>query len=237
MHQGHSVTKLPTDLDSPIWRYVDLAKFLDLLSTSQLYFARADNLNDPFEGSWPLAGITRRKKHYTEDSEVTFQYAGREFIDGTYVNCWHLSPHESAAMWNLYAGASKGIAIRSTCRRLIEAFRTTDEAIHLSEIRYIDYRTQDFEDHLHSNFLTPFVYKRLSFEHERELRAIVCKAFQTDTPKYGIKTNVDLEILIDAVFISPDAEPWFKAILEDIVPRFGLKFPIHTSDLAIDPVY
>src|SRR6266704_1536349 len=127
MHQKHSVTKLPADLDSPIWRYVDIAKFLDLLSTSQHYFARADNLSDPFEGSWPLLGIERRRKRYTEDSEATFNYAGREFVGGTYLNCWHLSPHESAAMWNLYSGASKGIAIRSTCQRIIDAFQTTDE--------------------------------------------------------------------------------------------------------------
>ena len=96
---------------------------------------------------------------------------------------------------------------------------------------------KDFEERLHDNLLTPFVYKRLSFEHEKELRAIVCKAFQTDTPKCGIKIRVDLKALIEAVFVSPDAKPWFKAILEDIVPRFGLEFPIHTSDLANDPVY
>lgn len=235
MHQNHPVTKLPTDLDSRIWRYVDIAKFLDLLSTSQLYFARADNLRDSFEGKSPLPAIKRQRDHY--DSEATFQDLAHEFIAGTYLNCWHLSPHESAAMWNLYSGASKGIAIRSTCHRLIDALHATDQSVHLSEIRYIDYRTQDFEENLHGNSLTPFVYKRLSFEHEKEFRAIVCRAFQSDTPKDGIKVPIDLAVLIEAVIISPDAPSWFASVVEDIIPRYGLTLPIHPSNLATDPVY
>lgn len=33
-----------------LWRYLDLAKFSDLLNTSTLYFARPDRFQDPFEG-------------------------------------------------------------------------------------------------------------------------------------------------------------------------------------------
>jgi hypothetical protein len=236
MYQEHSVTRLPTNPDIPIWRYINLAKFLDLLRTSELYFPRADNLNDPFEGSWPLAGIKRRQECYV-DSEKTFQWLSQGFLSGSYVSCWHVSLHESAAMWNLYLNASEGVAIRSTCNRLINAVQKSQEQVYVAEIRYIDYRTEDFEEELHDNSLTPLVYKRRSFEHEKELRAIACRAFSTKTPKWGIKVTVDIPTLIEAVFVSPNAPSWFNPIIEDVVRRYGFKFPVHQSDLATSPVY
>jgi hypothetical protein len=41
----------PTDRTIALWRYMDLSKFVALLQTGKLYFARADKLGDPFEGS------------------------------------------------------------------------------------------------------------------------------------------------------------------------------------------
>ena len=236
MYREHSVTRLPANRDIPIWRYINLAKFLDLLRTSELYFPRADNLNDPFEGSWPLAGIKRRQERYV-DSEKTFQWLSQGFLSGSYVSCWHASPHESAAMWNLYLNASEGVAIRSTCSRLIDAVQASQEHVYVAEVRYIDYHTEDFEEELHDNSLTPRVYKRRSFEHEKELRAIACRAFATETPKWGIKVTVNITTLIEAAFVSPNAPSWFKPIVEDVVGRFGFKFPVRQSDLATSPVY
>jgi hypothetical protein len=94
-----------------------------------------------------------------------------------------------------------------------------------------------FEEELHSNSLTPLVYKRRSFEHEKELRAIACRAFTADSPEFGIKINIDLTTLIEAVFASPGAPPYFKLIIEDIRTRFGCNFEVHQSDLATDPIY
>ncbi|MGA3163677.1 MAG: hypothetical protein ABSD77_05695 [Verrucomicrobiota bacterium] len=236
MYQKHSVTKLPANLDSPIWRYINLIKFLDLLRTSELYFARADTLNDPFEGSWPLGGIKRRQAHYV-DSEKTFEWLSRGFLSGSYLNCWHISEYESAAMWNLYLGASQGVAIRSTCNRLIDALRLSIEDVYIAEVRYIDYRTDDFAQELQDNSLTPIVYKRRSFEHEKELRAIICRAFAQNRPEDGVRVIVDLPKLVEGVYVSPNAPSWFRPIVKDIVFRFNQKFPVHQSELATDPVY
>lgn len=41
--------------DRRIWRYMSLAKFMSLLDTRALFFARSDRLGDPFEGSYPIA--------------------------------------------------------------------------------------------------------------------------------------------------------------------------------------
>jgi hypothetical protein len=41
----------PADQES-VWRYMDLARFLSLLQTSALHFARADQMSDRWEGSY-----------------------------------------------------------------------------------------------------------------------------------------------------------------------------------------
>lgn len=34
-----------------VWRYMDFTKFVSLLDKRELWFTRADELNDPFEGT------------------------------------------------------------------------------------------------------------------------------------------------------------------------------------------
>ena len=50
------VDKRP-DPNTPLWRYMDFAKFVALLEHRAIYFARADQLGDKFEGA---IGITER---------------------------------------------------------------------------------------------------------------------------------------------------------------------------------
>ncbi len=45
----------------PLWRYMDFAKFVAMLFQNGLYFARADKLEDPFEGA---AGLARREEDW-----------------------------------------------------------------------------------------------------------------------------------------------------------------------------
>ena len=54
MISEHPSFESPADRDVSIWRYMDLAKFIWILQKKALFFARADQLGDPYEG------------HYTE---------------------------------------------------------------------------------------------------------------------------------------------------------------------------
>ena len=45
----------PLPDDAVLWRYMDFTKFVSLLEKSSLFFARADKLEDPFEGYLPRA--------------------------------------------------------------------------------------------------------------------------------------------------------------------------------------
>ena len=41
--------EIPSDVR--LWRYVDLSKFLSMLTTGALWIPRSDQLGDPFEGA------------------------------------------------------------------------------------------------------------------------------------------------------------------------------------------
>ena len=52
MHKESLGILCPNPKDT-LWRYLSLEKFASLLYTQSLYFVRADQFEDPFEGSVP----------------------------------------------------------------------------------------------------------------------------------------------------------------------------------------
>lgn len=119
------------------------------------------------------------------------------------------------------------------------------ERVHLGAIRYIDYATASFPP---SNLYYPYVHKRLSFAHENELRAAtiisqdaINAAAAGPTPfeisEAGIAIPVNLEMLIEAVHISPLAPPWFERVATSTLNKFGVALMVTKSALAEDPIY
>jgi hypothetical protein len=147
----------PADLDVPIWRYLKFERFVWMLENGALYFSSVDRFEDPFEGA--LTELEDRE--FSAAYDETVQAAAR-FHTVTYsrrrvmANCWHASPHESAAMWKLYAGTEKAVAVRSTFSRLRDAVK--DIAVGIGMIQYVDHETG--RTHAHP-FFGPYMHKRL----------------------------------------------------------------------------
>ena len=101
-----------------------LERFAWMLEKRALYFSSVERFEDPHEGA--LTKIEDQEFSATYDETVrsaaryhTVTFSRRRVM----ANCWHLNPHESAAMWKLYAGTDKAVAIQSTFRRLQQATR------------------------------------------------------------------------------------------------------------------
>ena len=133
-------------------------------------------------------------------------------------------------MWKLYLKSDEGVAIQSTYSKLKKSM-TDDEKIFLGVVKYLDYDS-DFLDS--GNLLAPFVHKRKSFEHEREVRALCIKwpirdkslDFSQDTIDYGIEIKTDLEVLIEKIYIAPNAPIWFSELVRSVVSRYGYSFEV-----------
>ena len=79
-----------------------------------------------------------------------------------------------------------------------------------------------------------FWYKRKSFEHEKEVRAIL-KDF--DSKDIGKNISCDLSILLDEVFVSPSAPTWFVNLVYDVNKKYKIKVEVCQSALNDEPFY
>ncbi|HXB12604.1 MAG TPA: hypothetical protein VNZ45_11490, partial [Bacteroidia bacterium] len=150
----------------------------------------------------------------------------REF---TYVNCWHENQHESDAMWNLYSkDISNAIAIRTTYERLYYAINR-NPSIQIGRINYIDFKET------YSSTNSAHWYKRVSFSHENEVRAVMIDFKNQGSD--GILIPADLSKLIECVYISPKADKWFVNIVKDVNAKYGINASIEHSELSKKPFY
>jgi hypothetical protein len=248
----HPLFLLPGS-DAHIWRYMDLAKYLSLLESQALFFARADRLGDPFEGSWPRKNVEARvpyfqslqlpgaNPHEIAQAFESYSKLNRQF---SFVNCWHMNPHESMAMWRIYAQIGAGIAIRSTFQSLLRNLEHADQKIYVGMVRYLDYEADVAPDWTP---VAPFIVKRASFAHENELRAVFSldipgqarheweKATPPDKP--GVLVPVKLLSLVEQVFVAPQSPSWFAELVESISHKLGLKVQVKHSNIDTDPVF
>jgi hypothetical protein len=111
---------------------------------------------------------------------------------------------------------------------------------------YIDYETDEIP---WNKALYPYVHKRKSFEFERELRALIQEEWTTGGEEGGppaqllpdgppvIPVSVDLDHLIEKVFVSPRAPGWFGESLRKVVARYERSWPVVQSNLDSDPIF
>jgi hypothetical protein len=162
----------------------------------------------------------------------------------TFLSCWHLSDVESAAMWKLYVTHNEGIAVQTTFQRFITSLNGDENEMfktYVGKVQYLDYECGVFPD---GNTFVPFLHKRLSFEHERELRGIIQPIFPgsgalTDTEPFadGLVVAVSLKQLIERIYVAPTSEKWFGELVEKIARKYGVDAPVRQSDLTRDALY
>jgi hypothetical protein len=220
---------------------MDLSKFVAMLKDRSLFFTRADKLGDPFEGSTTkltkeIINNTFSAPHQQSLREA-FGRVNTTAVSHVAISCWHENEHESAAMWKLYLSGGEGIAIRSSFNRLTGSLPTwngeTDvRLIYVGAVNYVDYGSTFIDP---TNVYWPFVHKRIGFQHEREIRAVM----RVNAPFLdgGENVPVDMNVLIESVSVAPTARSWFGEVVRSLVERYGYTFPVHTSRLDEDPIH
>lgn len=237
----------PENPNVPIWRYMDFTKFVSLLDSGALFFARADCLGDPFEGSRTQADLKERARIFSEKGVPAewVDHWGRGLEDlrqSTFISCWHMNEHESAAMWKLYAQTNEAIAVRSTYAHLRDLLDEPGEEFRLAPVKYIDFQNDLMTP---DSLLSPFFHKRRSFEHEREVRAMV-QWIATDSEQYradptwregACLVELDLTKLIQSVYVAPSSPAWFRPLIHSVIKRYGYNFDVHQSSLDDAPLF
>lgn len=203
----------PKDPNIKIWRYLDLPKFIALLDSKKLHFSRADLLGDAQEG-WIVVNALQRAK---SDLQMDYKKFYNQIRASTFVSSWHMNGQESYAMWKLYAEKEQGVAIQTSYQNLLES--TTDSAIFIGQVSYKD---EVGEVDLANNEYECFMYKRACFEYEHEVRLITKLELAADTEEMpnGILVDINLNTLIERIYVHPYALNWYYDVIKSIIAKY-----------------
>lgn len=226
--------------DAVLWRYLDSAKFLDLLHNKTLYFSRGDQFEDKYEGAF-----TQSIKHAIDSSyadnniNYTYDEFKKRLRERVFINCWHRSADDSMAMWNLYGRSSSSVAITTTVGKLKDAIQSVNLPYHIaiSRVKYVKHwRNPNLQIKPYSNV---FSYKTKAYEFEKEVRVIIDRfSGEFDAPiiETGMAVQVNLENMLRSIVVAPEASPWFLKLVEGVVQTYGVSTPVHRSKLALEPI-
>ena len=242
-----------------IWRYMDFTKFLSMLQYQALFFCTCAKMQemDPFEGRYPRKNLEKLELE-TNFRRLPTKYVVKandyrdSFLQNVSINCWHANNTENAEMWRVYLSSQEGIAIKSSIRRLKDAFNDNQEdVIYIGDIKYNNYEfdkininineyLQDIEDlvdrkvnnnseifNILSEYYFPLIMsKRKEFAYGQEIRLVSPIRQSTKRKRvkdYGKLVEADLNILIDSIVVSPNATDWFLNLVKDTMKSYNLE--------------
>ncbi len=246
------------DNNQKIWRYMDFSKYVDLLTTSELHFTRADKLEDPYDCSgMQFFGESSKQLSlkYPQIKERTRQVNtfGRLFV---YLNCWHMNDVQSAALWKLYSeNKYETIAIQTTFEKLDSEIKLkwSRDGIRISKVKYdLENAGEPIGNPPEGRLFSilgwaNIIYKRPSFAHEKELRAFIFQGYDKRKENDTLRNEAHLEKLmkerdeyirtekitpsdlIEKVYVSPHATDLFVELVKKV--SGDLKDRVLKSDL------
>ena len=230
MYLDNPNIKLPEDPETIVWKYLDLSKFLDLLLSKKLFMSRSDKFEDQYEGTFSEPTFEEIRKLSIDNPDFLDNYKSHR--EKVVISSWHINEYESFAMWQIFTQNSEGLAIQSTIGRLQKALQPEEHfQQYIGEVNYIDYKKEyiPFDD-----LFFPFLYKRKSFQYEREVRIISDVTQNNLKLNDGLKINVDVNLLIEKIYIHPKSENWYKNLVIQLVAKLGFDISIEKSDLESD---
>lgn len=154
-------------------------------------------------------------------------------------------------MWKCFLKTNNGLAIKSTVKKLIKSLECSEEEVHMGQVYYRDFKNTTFFELMREDqnqmfnglggVVNPFFYKRVDFEHEKELRLyyidmpiphLIRDGVEREPFEYK-RINVNVSDLVGELVVSPFADDWFKSLIEDILRKVGLDIPVTKSGLYV----
>ncbi|PME09157.1 hypothetical protein BCV44_04650 [Vibrio cyclitrophicus] len=231
---GNKIIQINLSNDESLWRYMDIAKYLSLLSSKSLWLARPDTFKDQREGSFPesmkneldiiYAALSKRPdftgNHLVNNTEEFQSYLKLN----TFISCWHRSIEESMIMWEIYGRESNSIAIKTKVDRLKssfdkdETYRNFAIEIALDSVTYTNSTSTQSEQ----SYRQPYFIKREHFAFEREARLYIRskEQYSSNNSPSGYPLQVDLSTLIECVYVHPDADDWFLNAVDSATHKY-----------------
>jgi hypothetical protein len=237
--------------DTVLWRYLDAARLFDFFEHSTLFLSRADHFSDKFEGAFtPTLRQQIADAYGRGDIGYTYEEFRRRIRESVFINSWHRSQDDSAAMWALYGKSECAVALTTTVAQLAGALHEAaqHDALWIARVEYVKHWS-DPELDVTPDYARIFTYKTKAYEYEKEVRVMIDRTGGLpgrntgDAPhegaassETGVAVPVDVARLLRSIVIAPDAPPWFERLVRQSALRYGVKAPVRRSKLALDPI-
>jgi hypothetical protein len=191
-------------LKTPIWRYMDLGRFLALIRGKEngnnrtrdglLYFATRSELPDPSELIRPLDDPALKRLQSLDPPGLDIDHPDsatqslrRRDNDQVRISCWHENSDESVAMWRLYVSGNEGIAIKTDVGTLGRLISRDDRHAFIGRIQYRGQPRQEAQllkfdlgwclgPETVPAYEQNVFLKNSCYRHEQEVRAIIYRA-------------------------------------------------------------
>jgi hypothetical protein len=226
MYETSQTLTRPTRSLQPLWRYMVGARLQDLLETSEIFLTNLPTLEDQYEGTLTVRthdrlanwfqSMNKSSRAIAYEEADKYQASRHDF----YVNCWHMSEHESYLMWKAYG--DRGYAIQTTFERIQCAFEASNATITGGTVQYVDF---DRDLTLVGNVFNHVATKDIPYTDEREFRLVFwgIDPRNADIPRSpnGVRIPVDVKMLIRSIVPSPFAQP-MSTELERLIEMHGI---------------
>lgn len=167
-------------------------------------------------------------------------------------NSWNYKEYESKAMWDGKSMDGEGVAIRTTAENLKEAFSDFEyEAVFIGMVDYGNY-DEDVVAVDESAWLNVHLHKPAEFKEEQELRASLSlipvegedtffhnSQFEDgetvqldwDSQPKGVNVPIDVNALIEEVYLSPYSASWQKDAISKLLETHGVDATVSESTI------
>jgi hypothetical protein len=249
-----------------VMRDLTFEKFVSLLELEAMWFSRLGALQDKYECTNPQ-GVRAKVLALAKNRETVEKRLPPGMLDYLLkavdqgrsesgrqmgaVNCWFLGQDESEMMWGEYGQEGKGVAIRSTVRRLASAFQITGDYALVSavgRIHYVDFESHEMDSYDANNLLRVAFIKDKRYASEQEVRVVTLNSLHSgclnpdglpvvdhqpvfDPNGKGFYVKCRLQELVQAIIVGPNAQPHFFTLVKRLVNRYRLFVEVETSKL------
>lgn len=223
-----------------LWRYMDISKFSLLITQKKIWFSRSDLLGDDHEGSLPESIINERKLRWSDLKVLNvFERGSKEGRKDFYINCWTLQNPKSLSMWKIYTPNAVGVAVKTSIGRLANCFVKKPNDLfernqaRIEKVTYIDYSTHKDNNEEFDRF----IHKQKAYSYEKEIRFLIFHGSTINKPPIGKNLEVDLEVLIDEIYISQQSGEDLHQYIEELLNDHGINKKIVIPPFARTPSF
>ena len=224
------------DLDQPIYRIMPIHRLLESFENNELVLVKPKKWGDPFENAMLSAPVL------TSAGE-TGEFTAKDKVFG---QCWTLH-EETDAMWRIYSPNKQSAKLRTTPRKIFEALKTTypdfwELRCFIGSVEY--YEENDLRSKLQgvnlfdtngSGIAESLMYKRIEFEHEKEVRIIYSDSDNVQCSKDIFPFNIIPNTLFEEIIFDPRMNTELTKAYELALESKGFENPIKQSTLYNRP--